>query len=39
MAWIAASIISAPKAGCEQAARIVQIATSEVLATRLPAVL
>eukprot|EP00953_Heterococcus_sp_UTEX-ZZ885_P016994 9544-Heterococcus_DN1.PRE.1 len=38
MAWFAASTISAPLAGCEQAARIVQKATSEVPATRLPAV-
>eukprot|EP00953_Heterococcus_sp_UTEX-ZZ885_P007045 4290-Heterococcus_DN1.PRE.1 len=34
MAWFAASTISAPLAGCEQAARIFQKATSEVLAAR-----
>jgi hypothetical protein len=38
MAWFTASTILAPLAGCEQAARIIQKATSEVLAARLPAV-
>eukprot|EP00953_Heterococcus_sp_UTEX-ZZ885_P000417 749-Heterococcus_DN1.PRE.4 len=37
MAWFAASTISAPLAGCEQAAKNIQKATSEVQAARLPA--